>query len=390
MAAVNVHMSTGSPASALGSLLAGQQFLSASAAAPPMPMSKARLPSSMPAAEAPWKRARTSSAVAVASPDVKVPGPPFKSPVPKAMPMQSQPVAEVTSQSFNGSKQHEMAPVSPVKALDVAPLSPLGPEDMEATPDEKKKAKEASTDHVIASPSDTASPAAAPEAAEVLTEAPPKRPRKALPQPPAAPPSAASSATPRSQLPLPPPRLPSNSKLPLPPPVVADVYPSPCTASAPSRDLPLSSDEAPRRLPPPPGQPWTSRARLPQPGGVNGGSSGGHAPSNGTEPSPPGSAPRLPLPSTRMPAVEATPAALLSRVEKGEKLIRKASREEQKGLLPEAYESYRKGLRYVLDVLPQLAERDPLAEDLRHRIGGYLQRAEQLKENVDRLGAAAK
>eukprot|EP00927_Polykrikos_kofoidii_P051242 TRINITY_DN4502_c0_g1_i2.p1 TRINITY_DN4502_c0_g1~~TRINITY_DN4502_c0_g1_i2.p1 ORF type:complete len:981 (-),score=159.29 TRINITY_DN4502_c0_g1_i2:78-3020(-) len=74
---------------------------------------------------------------------------------------------------------------------------------------------------------------------------------------------------------------------------------------------------------------------------------------------------------------------LESRLKKGEGLIRKASVKEVSRDLDQAYESYRRGLRYILEVLPQLPEGHPLREQLRGTIRIYLEKAERLKERRD-------
>jgi len=104
---------------------------------------------------------------------------------------------------------------------------------------------------------------------------------------------------------------------------------------------------------------------------------------------------RAPAPSTggsgpadgREPADKK--AKLRSQLERGDALIHEGRAAEDRGALEEAYEKYCKGLQCVLEVMPQLGEDNPQVGQLRGKVSNYLERAERLKEKLEKDGAGA-
>jgi len=76
-------------------------------------------------------------------------------------------------------------------------------------------------------------------------------------------------------------------------------------------------------------------------------------------------------------------ALVQHRVDRGEALIREGQQLEDESSFEEAYEKYCRGLQYLLEVMPKLAEDSPRVADLRAKISGYLEQAETLKERLE-------
>jgi len=76
-------------------------------------------------------------------------------------------------------------------------------------------------------------------------------------------------------------------------------------------------------------------------------------------------------------------ALVQHRVDRGEALIREGQQLEDERSFEEAYEKYCRGLQYLLEVMPKLAEDSPRVADLRAKISGYLEQAETLKERLE-------
>lgn len=70
---------------------------------------------------------------------------------------------------------------------------------------------------------------------------------------------------------------------------------------------------------------------------------------------------------------------------KGEAMIREGRIAEDRGQLKDAWGSYRKGLRKVIEVLQRLPEDDPRTTQIRHLVTEYLERAEKVKSKLDSL-----
>lgn len=82
-------------------------------------------------------------------------------------------------------------------------------------------------------------------------------------------------------------------------------------------------------------------------------------------------------------------ALVQNRVDRGEALIREGQQLEDERSFEEAYEKYCRGLQYLLEVMPKLAEDSPRVADLRAKISGYLEQAETLKERLESQDAAS-
>lgn len=79
-------------------------------------------------------------------------------------------------------------------------------------------------------------------------------------------------------------------------------------------------------------------------------------------------------------------ASIHERIEKGEALISAGRDADARGVFDEAYEKYCRGLQYILEVMPQLNDKDPDLTPLRSKVSNYLERAEQLKEKLEHAG----
>eukprot|EP00747_Dinoflagellata_sp_TGD_P118891 gnl/TRDRNA2_/TRDRNA2_172918_c0_seq1.p1 gnl/TRDRNA2_/TRDRNA2_172918_c0~~gnl/TRDRNA2_/TRDRNA2_172918_c0_seq1.p1 ORF type:complete len:336 (-),score=84.35 gnl/TRDRNA2_/TRDRNA2_172918_c0_seq1:26-1033(-) len=79
---------------------------------------------------------------------------------------------------------------------------------------------------------------------------------------------------------------------------------------------------------------------------------------------------------------ESRPVHLQSKLERGETLIREGRVSEDNNELSEAYEGYQQGLKFVLEVLLQLADDDPLKSRLQQQVSIYLERASKLKDRL--------
>eukprot|EP00929_Paragymnodinium_shiwhaense_P078040 TRINITY_DN4035_c0_g1_i2.p1 TRINITY_DN4035_c0_g1~~TRINITY_DN4035_c0_g1_i2.p1 ORF type:complete len:455 (-),score=132.79 TRINITY_DN4035_c0_g1_i2:434-1798(-) len=72
------------------------------------------------------------------------------------------------------------------------------------------------------------------------------------------------------------------------------------------------------------------------------------------------------------------------KVEKGEKIIRRARQKERRDRLDEALETYGKGVQYLIGVLQKLPKASPYANEVRSKLDSYLANAELLKERCQR------
>lgn len=80
----------------------------------------------------------------------------------------------------------------------------------------------------------------------------------------------------------------------------------------------------------------------------------------------------------------------VSRMKRGEALVRDGKQAEEEGRLDEGYKKYCRGLQHLLEVMPKLGDDDPKVVALRAKLGGYLEQAERLKERLEGAGGAQK
>jgi len=74
------------------------------------------------------------------------------------------------------------------------------------------------------------------------------------------------------------------------------------------------------------------------------------------------------------------------RLEKGEALVRSGRLAEDRGRPDEALAKYKRGLRYLLEVLAQLAEDDLQVPLLKQMVAEHLERSARVKEQCAKLG----
>lgn len=86
---------------------------------------------------------------------------------------------------------------------------------------------------------------------------------------------------------------------------------------------------------------------------------------------------------TRQEDEGGVPPHFRRRVRRGQVLVDEAVDLDSKDLFEEAYESYRQGLRYILEVLPYLRDNDPFGDYLRERVSTWLAKAERVKIHCD-------
>uniref|UniRef100_A0A7S1F2L0 FHA domain-containing protein n=1 Tax=Noctiluca scintillans TaxID=2966 RepID=A0A7S1F2L0_NOCSC len=77
------------------------------------------------------------------------------------------------------------------------------------------------------------------------------------------------------------------------------------------------------------------------------------------------------------------PPHLRRRVQRGQVLVDEAVDLDSNDLFEEACESYRQGLRYILEVLPYIGDNDPFGDHLRERVSTWLEKAERVKIHCD-------
>lgn len=89
----------------------------------------------------------------------------------------------------------------------------------------------------------------------------------------------------------------------------------------------------------------------------------------------------------RAAALTDIPLELRKQIETGEDIIREAKEAESRNQWGQAFDCYQRGLKPLMEVLPKLAKDSGGGIGLRNQINGYLTKAAELKEKLDKTQA---
>merc|ERR1719454_504039 len=89
----------------------------------------------------------------------------------------------------------------------------------------------------------------------------------------------------------------------------------------------------------------------------------------------------------RAAALSDVPAILREKIQAGEAIIRDAREAEDRNQWGQAFDCYQRGLANFMEVLPKLGKDSPGGLSLRQQINGYLTRAGELKEKLEKSKA---
>lgn len=104
----------------------------------------------------------------------------------------------------------------------------------------------------------------------------------------------------------------------------------------------------------------------------------------GVRPPPRGARPKGAAAPQRAVASSDVPAILREKIQVGENIIRSARDAEDRNQWGQAFDCYQRGLAHFMEVLPQLGKDSPGGINLRQQINGYLIKAGELKEKLER------
>lgn len=107
----------------------------------------------------------------------------------------------------------------------------------------------------------------------------------------------------------------------------------------------------------------------------------------GARPAPRGARAKGAAAAPRAVASSDVPAILREKIQAGEGIIRDAREAEDRNQWGQAFDCYQRGLAHFMEVLPKLGKDSPGGINLRQQINGYLTRAGELKEKLERSKA---
>lgn len=107
----------------------------------------------------------------------------------------------------------------------------------------------------------------------------------------------------------------------------------------------------------------------------------------GSRPPPRGARPKASAAAAREKAFSDVPADLRDKITTGEGIIREAKEAEERNQWGQAFDCYERGLAYFMEVLPKLGKDSLGGASLRKQINGYLKKASELKEKLERSKA---
>jgi hypothetical protein len=107
----------------------------------------------------------------------------------------------------------------------------------------------------------------------------------------------------------------------------------------------------------------------------------------GTRPPPRGARPKASAAAARAAAFSDVPAELRDKIKTGEGIIKDAKEAEDRNQWGQAFDCYERGLAYFMEVLPKLGKDSLGGASLRKQINGYLKKASELKEKLERSKA---
>jgi len=104
----------------------------------------------------------------------------------------------------------------------------------------------------------------------------------------------------------------------------------------------------------------------------------------GVRPPPRGARPKAAAAAARAAASSNVPPELREKIQEGEAIIRLAREAEDRNQWGQAFDCYQRGLAQFMEVLPKLGKDSAGGINLRQQINGYLTRAGELKEKLER------